>query len=63
LKSESGTSATIRVFGKINSPTTLAELYHGEVTRDNVKIFQDNLTITKDKISGTRYINDIIIKY
>ena len=63
LKSESATSATIRVFGKIYSPTTSAELYHGEVTSSNVKIFQDNLTITKGKISGTKYVNDIIIKY
>ncbi len=63
LKSETDSSAVIRVFGKIYSPTTSAELYHGDVTSSNVKIFQDYLTITKDKITGKKYIKDIIIKY
>lgn len=52
----------VRIFGKIFSPTTTAELYQGDVTSANVRIFQDNLTLTKDKITGERFINDIILK-
>ena len=52
----------IRIFGKIFTPTTSAELYKGDVTSSNVKIFQDFLTLRKDKISGQRFIDDIIIK-
>jgi hypothetical protein len=52
----------IRIFGKTYSPTTSAELYMGDVTSDNVKIFQDYLTLTKSKISGQKFVEDIIIK-
>ncbi|UII26243.1 hypothetical protein LVD15_23570 [Fulvivirga maritima] len=52
----------IRIFGKIYSPTTLTELYQGEVTSDNVRIFQDQLTLTKELISGQKFVEDIAIQ-
>lgn len=62
LKEEADGYIKIRIFGKIYSPTTSAELYHGDVESDNVRIFQDMLTLKKDKISGEKYVGDIILK-
>lgn len=62
LKEEGSDYIKIRIFGKIYSPTSTAELYHGDVSSDNVRIFQDFLTLTKDKISGERFVEDIILK-
>lgn len=62
IKAEGLDYVKVRIFGKIYSPTTQAELYHGDVSSANVRIFQDNLTLTKDKISGERFVEDIIIK-
>lgn len=62
LKEEGNGYFKIRIFGKIFSPTTSAELYQGDVTSNNVRIFQDNLTITTDKIVGERFVDEIILK-
>lgn len=62
LKEEAGDYIKIRIFGKIYSPTSMAELYQGDVSSDNVRIFQDYLTLRKDKISGQRFVGDIILK-
>lgn len=62
LKETNDNYLKIRIFGKIFSPTTTEELYQGDVTSSNVRIFQDNLTLTKDKITGERFVNDIILK-
>lgn len=62
LKEEGADYIKIRIFGKIYSPTSSAELYQGDVTSDNVRIFQDFLTLRKDKISGERFVRDLILK-
>ncbi|WP_258102191.1 discoidin domain-containing protein [Marinoscillum pacificum] len=62
IKGQGSDYVKIRIFGKIFSPTTSAELYQGDVTSSNVRIFQDNLTITKDKIVGERFVEEIILK-
>ena len=62
LKESNGNYLKIRIFGKIFSSTTAKELYRADVTSSNVRIFQDNLTLTKDKITGERFVDEIILR-
>ncbi|WP_109832684.1 NADase-type glycan-binding domain-containing protein [Reichenbachiella versicolor] len=61
LKESGDDYVKVRIFGKIFTPTTRAELYHGDVTSANVRIFQDKLTLTKQKVSGERFVEDIVV--
>ncbi|MFN6946280.1 MAG: NADase-type glycan-binding domain-containing protein [Cytophagaceae bacterium] len=52
----------IRIFGKRFTPLSASELYKGKVTNNSLRVFQDFLILRKDKITGERFIDDIIFK-
>ncbi len=50
---------TITVYGKVFVPTSNEEMYTGKVDMKSVKIFKDEVTITKKAISGKKFLKNI----
>lgn len=49
--------AKVRVFGKLFNLSEAVEVYKGNTSKEFIKIFQDNLHITKEEVRGEKYID------
>lgn len=51
--------AKIMVYGKIFRPSASEEMYQGKMNMNSVKIFKDQITITKKSLQGQKFIEEI----
>ncbi|HYC85703.1 MAG TPA: hypothetical protein VEB86_10795 [Chryseosolibacter sp.] len=54
---QSDSVAKVRIFGKLFNLSETLEYYKGNTTKEFVKIFQDNLHITRDRVKGEKFVD------
>lgn len=59
LKSSPNEEVTIRVFGKMYTSRFNKDPYEGNTSKEDTRIFQDYITITKSSIKGKHFIEEI----
>lgn len=60
LQRADGKSATVKIFGQWTDVSNLADYYKGSTTEQVTRIFNDVLTIEKNKLHGTKMLGEFV---